>query len=276
MGAQMVLMLSGESRMTHLDVRLFGFPQIFQHNTAVHIERRKALALLAFLAVTGYPQSRETLSTLLWPEHPPEFAYADLRRMLSLLRHKLGANTFESDRETISISSGAGVDLDIARLRSLLNRWYSHFYPLDKVCLECLKSVSEAVATYIDPFMNGFSLPDSPEFDAWQRLQRQALQDEMVGALDWLAEQYGRLGRWEQAAAFSRRRLFLDPLDEPAYVRLMQYYARAGQHSAVRRQFKECERVLREELGVPPQAETLLAYQSIFPQGVFPGILLKQ
>jgi DNA-binding SARP family transcriptional activator len=47
------------------------------------------MALLAYLAVTGSPHSREALATLFWPEHDQSSALANLRRELSRLKEAL-------------------------------------------------------------------------------------------------------------------------------------------------------------------------------------------
>ena len=52
-------------------------------------------------------------------------------------------------------------------------------------------------------------------------------------------------------------------LHEPAHCHLMQLYAGTNQHAAALRQYAECARILDEELGVPPSAETVQLYQAI-------------
>ena len=55
--------------MPHLMVRLFGAPAIEIDGTPVVMSNAKALALLAWLAVTGKPQTRGALALLLWPDN---------------------------------------------------------------------------------------------------------------------------------------------------------------------------------------------------------------
>ncbi len=52
------------------DVRLslLGAPLLEVEGVPIELERRKTLALLAYLAGSGKNQSRETLAALLWPE----------------------------------------------------------------------------------------------------------------------------------------------------------------------------------------------------------------
>ena len=73
--------------MPRLALYLLGAPRIELDSESMHIGRTKAVALLAYLAVTGTPHSREALATLLWPESTSSRARASLRRVLVTLRH---------------------------------------------------------------------------------------------------------------------------------------------------------------------------------------------
>ena len=61
------------------DVKLFllGAPRIECNGAPFEVDTRKAVALLAYLALTCEHQSRETLVELLWPEHSPSRARDD-------------------------------------------------------------------------------------------------------------------------------------------------------------------------------------------------------
>ena len=54
-----------------------------------HFRSRREGALLAFLAYSPRPHTREALTDLLWPEHDPERGRNHLRVMLCSLRHML-------------------------------------------------------------------------------------------------------------------------------------------------------------------------------------------
>ena len=69
--------------MSRLALYLFGPPRLEMDGAPVHIPRRKAIALLAYLVVTGQSHSRDTLATLFWPENDQRGARTELRRMLS-------------------------------------------------------------------------------------------------------------------------------------------------------------------------------------------------
>jgi DNA-binding SARP family transcriptional activator len=62
-----------------LAMHLLGPPKLEWDNTPLRIDRRKALALLAYLAVSGEHYTREYLSSLLWPDYEQEKAFTNLR-----------------------------------------------------------------------------------------------------------------------------------------------------------------------------------------------------
>ena len=76
--------------MPQLTLYLFGPPRLEIDENPVHIPRRKAMALLAHLAVSDQSHSRDALATLLWPENDQSSARAELRRTLSVLNRALG------------------------------------------------------------------------------------------------------------------------------------------------------------------------------------------
>ena len=76
--------------MPSLKITLLGSPQITSEGVLVDTGRRKAVALLAYLLLSQQIQRRETLAALFWPDYPSRDGRADLSRILSVLRKKLG------------------------------------------------------------------------------------------------------------------------------------------------------------------------------------------
>ena len=81
-------------------VSVLGSPRIERDGAAVTFDTRKAIALIAYLAVTGRPQRRETLAALLWPEADETRARSALRRTLSVVKQGLGDRGAERDAAT--------------------------------------------------------------------------------------------------------------------------------------------------------------------------------
>jgi DNA-binding SARP family transcriptional activator len=95
--------------MSRLALYLLGSPRIERDGERVDIRRRKAIALLAYLAVMGGSHSRDALATLFWPEYDQSGARAGLRRVLASSKKSLGEGWLEIDRESASLNRDDGV-----------------------------------------------------------------------------------------------------------------------------------------------------------------------
>src|SRR3712207_1027724 len=241
---------------------LLGAPRIEHGGEPIEVDTRKAVALVAYLALTRRRHARDALAGLLWPEYNQRRARAALRRTLSSLGKARTEGWLEVDRESVELNLD-GVWVDVDRFRELLAECRTHGHPETEVCPECLPPLSEAVALYRDDFLAGFALRDSAAFDDWQFFQAEELRRELTGGLERLSRGHGALEEWEVAISYGRRWLALDTLDEPAHRWLMQLYAWAGQRAGALRQYRECVRVLEEELGVSPLEETTRIYEAI-------------
>jgi DNA-binding SARP family transcriptional activator len=255
-----------------LALYLLGPPRVELDGEPVHIGRKKALALLAYLAVTPDSRSadaaaalhpRETLATLLWPGYDQRSARAHLRRALASLTNRLGSEWFATDRETIDLSPTPELWLDVDQFRQRLAACEAHAHAERDACPDCLALLTEATELYRGDFMTGFTLPDSQPFDDWQRQQTAGLRDELGSALERLSDRHAAQGHYEPAIGAARRWLELDPLREAAHRRLMELYAQAGRSSEALRQYRLCVRALEAELGVPPSAETTALYERL-------------
>lgn len=240
---------------------LFGAPKLERDGRSHSLSRRKAKALLAYLAVTNHTHSREAVGALLWPDHDPQQGRADLSRTLSNVRKALGADCIVADREQIAISEKAKLWVDVVHFRRQLDACRE----VTAVALDddCLQKLVAAAADYQADFLAGFTLPDCPTFDEWQLLQTEALRRDLSWALEKLAYAYEARSDLARAIVFAQRWVTLDPLHEPAQRRLIALYGRTGQRAEAHRQYQTCERLLAEELGIEPEPETKQLFEQI-------------
>lgn len=213
------------------DVKLFllGAPYLAVDGQVVEIQRRKVLALLSYLAVTGQPHRRDTLATLLWPDSGQSQARAALGRHLSELRDLVGADHVQADRETIGLIGNLWLDVHHSQ-QLIAGR--------DPTAPAARERFSQAVSLYRGDFMTGFTLPDCPDFDEWQFFQSENLRQQFANALAHLITMHCADGDYGAALPHARRRLVLDTLDEAAHRQVMELYARSGQVSAALRQYE--------------------------------------
>lgn len=230
-----------------LEIRLLGPLDIRVDGVPLVVDTRKALAILALLAAEGRTFARDEIAALLWPEAGDESARGALRRTLSVLRAALGDRWLVVDRSTVALV-GASVDLDA----------------LDEAAQTDDPALLRAAADLArGPFLAGFSLRDSVEFDDWRATRAMAVEREVANVLDRLASAAEVSGDLSTAIEAATRRLDADPLDEPARRRLMALLARSGDRAGAIRQYRACVAVLERELGVPPLADTTRLYEAI-------------
>lgn len=229
-------------------------------------DTRKAIALLAYLSVTGEQQSRDALAALLWPELDQTRARAALRRTLSSINAACDATWLHAERESVRLADDGSVECDVRAFHAALAERRNHGHPDAVVCDRCLPALEKAVALYRDDFMSGFSLRDSVNFDDWQFFQAESIRREFAEALERLVNASAERGQWQNAITSARRWLALDPMHEPAHRQLMLLYAWAGERSAALRQYQVCADVLQRELEVEPLPETTDLYVAIREQ----------
>ena len=251
--------------MAVLRLALLGPPDIECDGAPLVVDTRKAVALLAYLAVTGERQGRDALAALLWPDHDTEHARGALRRTLSVLNKALGGRWLAVDRVRAGLEGGGAdtVELDLAGFRSDLAVTGRHGHPAAELCSACVEPLSAAVARHRGPFMDGFALRDSPAFDDWQFFQADGVQRELASALERLVAVRAARREWQLAVAAARDWVAIDQLHEPAHRRLMELDAWSGHRGGALRQYRDLVRVLDEELGVPPLDGTTELYQLI-------------
>ncbi len=249
--------------LSRLELLLLGPPRIEREGRPITVDTRKAIALMAYLALTRQEQSRDRLAALLWPDYDQTHARAALRRTLSTLNKALDGDWLDLDRETISLNPAADLWLDVDAFNAHVAATRTHGHRATEVCPACLQPLAEAVALYRDDFLEGFSLRDSADFDDWQFFQAESLRREFAGVLERLVSGYSAQGDFDAAIRHARRWLASDRLHEPAHYQLMQLYAWSGQRAAALHQYLECVQVLEQELGVAPLETTTQLYQAI-------------
>ena len=255
--------------MARLTVSALGpFAVVLDDQPITHLVTGKVRALLAYLAVeASYPEGhlrrahrREVLAGLLWPEWPERSARTNLRNALSNLRKAIGDRDASPPfllvtRETIQFNAEGDCRVDVAAFRALVEG-----APGGQAAISALE---EAVGLYRGPFLEGFSVPDSPPFDDWVLGVRERLEHQFSTALQQLVREYEHLGQHERASEIARRRVALAPWQESAHQDLMRLLAQAGQRGAALAQYEACRRALREELDVAPGEETVRLYERI-------------
>jgi DNA-binding SARP family transcriptional activator/predicted ATPase len=240
---------------TKLQINLLGTPQINWGNERLTLQRRQVRGLLFYLAAQKIPASRDVLLVLFWPDSTETTARRNLSRLLSTLRHDLPhPNIISATRTTLALNKDL-TQSDVITFDNLIAgndvaRW------------------KQAVDLCRDPFLNGFSLSNSREFDRWQSQQQYVYERRLLSTLTKLVITLRQQRRTTEAIEYAHRYLVTDDLSEEMHRHLIELYAGSGDFAAAARQFEQCVMVLEQELGVEPLPATRAAYEAIRGRGV--------
>jgi predicted ATPase/DNA-binding SARP family transcriptional activator len=253
--------------MYDLSINLLGSPQITRGNQPITLQRKKDLALLAYLAVTDRAQTRDSLAALLWPDSGQDAARANVRKNISRLKGELGSDTLLTQHDEVRFNPNLSLQLDVRQFQLHVEQPKKHNHFLhgntSPLCEACRSALEEAVRLYRGEFLAGFNLPDSSTFDEWQFFQSEGYRQNLGMALQYLIQEHLQLAEYDPVIEYSRKWLALDVFNEPAHRQLMLAYALGGQQAAALRQFAECSRLLKEELGTEPEPDTVELHEAI-------------
>ncbi len=221
-----------------LELVLLGNPVLKFNGLEVRPKTRKALVLLAVLALEGRV-SRERLALLLWADSPD--AKNSLRNALSSLRYSLG-EVVQSDRQFL---------------------WLGDF---SCDALEVLRGSLEVLLGSQGDFLEGISLPDAPEAEDWLETTRGRVREAALRLLEAAEPSLLILEAWAR----------LEPLSELACQRLMAWLTSQGQRTKALEVFESFKARLENELGVLPMPETLALADALrlepVPSGRVPSL----
>lgn len=237
--------LLGEATIIHNDKPITG------------IGSRTAEALLIYLVCAARPFSRQYLAEFFWEEREPEQSAANLRAALSLLRKQVGDYVLVT-RQMVAFNSDLPFYLDVAEFKkqAAVGEGNSPDHP-------ALTRLQDAIALYAGSFLDGFYLRDSRAFEEWSLLQREQLQQQATWLLRRLLAELSVMQDTRTALGYADLLLRLNPISEFAHQQKMLLLAREGQFQAALRQYRACQTLLQEELGVEPNPETAVLAQRI-------------
>lgn len=209
--------------------------------------RRRPLAILAILATAGSKgMSRDRLIALLWPESDEQHARNSLNQALSSLRRDLGADDVVRGTAELRLNE-AVITSDVQEFSARLDEGDDE----------------RGASLYGGQFLDGVFLKGAPDFEHWIDLERRRLQDRYVAALGRLRAAAAARGDRDAAVRWARARADIAPLESRATLEVMRSLTQAGDPAGALRQFEAHQALLREEVGVRPEAELLALAERI-------------
>lgn len=243
--------VAGVTDGVHLQLRLLGGFELTRADDGSRLQPppKKSRAMLAYLALTPTGASREKMAALLWPDSGEEQARASLRQALAGLRRLLGEPGDDHDGGGLRTTGGeltldaAPIAVDALQLASLIG--------------EGGRTQLEAAARLCKgPLLDGLDVQADP-FDEWLTAERSRLSALASMGLSALLELQIASGDLDEAAETSARLLACAPLREDTHRSVMRMHLGGGRFNDALEQYAQCERLLRAELGIGPDPETV-------------------
>lgn len=230
-------------------IYLLGPLRIELAGQAIRLPRRKVGSLLAYLLLHPEPHSRDLLATLLWGDSSDAQARHSLRTALATLRKTIDPALLITKQDQVQINPGFPLWVDLHALLALEPE-------LDHATGEWLLSQLEL---WQGELLTGY-------YDEWLTITREVCHARLLTLALQVVQTLRARSDYERAIAIAQQILAFDATHEAAHQHLIFCYVAAGDRDAALHQYELCERILREELDVPPLPETTALYEWIRQQ----------
>lgn len=221
----------------------------------------KAEVLLAYLACHPRPHSRELLATMLWDGRSQKQALSNLRTLLTSLRRHLRPYLAVT-RKSMALDWEQPIWVDAVAFEEAVGELMEAMTG-EEAAADDPAALEEALALYTADFLEGIFVDESRGVEEWAAGTRERLRQMATWARERLALHYLHHRRYAAGARHARELVRLDPLREGTHRLLMRLLARDGRRNAALAQYEACRRILLEELGVEPAAETTALHRRI-------------
>jgi DNA-binding SARP family transcriptional activator/DNA-binding beta-propeller fold protein YncE len=222
--------------------------------------RQGRLVFAYLLSEEGRAVPRDELAEVLWGDAPPATWEKALSVLVSKLRALLedcgvdGQAALRSAFGCYQLVLPPGAWFDLAAAREAAGRAAAALDVGDSGAAR--EAAVEAVALARRSFLPG-------EEGAWIEERRRELSELLVRALECLADACVAAGDAREAVRHAEELTTLEPYREGGYRRLMQAHAAAGDSAEALRVYERCRRLLADELGAYPSAETESIYRDL-------------
>lgn len=256
--------------MYDLEIKLSGGFAAATPSGPLSFRSNKVRGLLAYL-VTRPNQAiaRDTLAGLFFPNQESGRGRKNLNLLLTRLRQSLSPlvthqSLLQTNYHTVQLNwDETRFWADTIQIEAWHHSCKHHPHERIDTCRDCLYRLHQIVTVYQGDFLAGFSLDDAVTFEEWRLWQQEHFLNIGLTALTILTENALATDQPIVAEQFARQHIQLSPWQEYPHRQVMQALAQQGKIAAALQQFDLCRKILAEELGASPSAETWAYYQKL-------------
>lgn len=224
---------------------LLKTPSVLLDGESIRLPYRKAEAAFYYLLING-KASRSELMHLLWGDFPEETARKNLRNALYKIRKTIGEESILTPNQKELIMNPDW-------------KWYTDIQNF-------LSEEKNSWKNYQQEFLQGFSVKDAEDFDGWMLKKRQEYEEIYLRKLHHEIKRAEEAGDIDQILELGKALIRQDEFDEEARRKVMEAYLQKGQFHKAVQVYEETTQVLKEELGIQPEARTKALYEKVLRQ----------
>ena len=193
--------------------------------------------VVAYLALHDGPATRPNVAGTLWLDVPEDRAMANLRSALWRLRRP-GVPVVETFGEHLELA--ADVAVDFRELSAAAKGLLEGSVPDDAIQLERLAFGGELLSDW---------------YEDWILVEREHFRQIRLQALEHIAAELARLGRFGRAIEVALAAVATEPLRESAHRALISIHMAQGNRNEAVRQYCSYRRLMQDELGIEPSSQ---------------------
>lgn len=231
---------------------LGGFDAAHSSGEIVELTARKARALLLLIAAKPGGGSRDFLAAMLWPGNSEKLAKQNLRQALTNIRGVFGPDSLYTTKDSVRLNR-TRFDIDI-------DRFAERMHASDEAGLRALAEL------YRGAFGADLRLSEE-EFDSWLAMEQRHYAEAATSGLDRLIILLQKGGKIQEALATANRLLAIDPFRERTHRQILTLELQLHGRARALTRFEKFRALLRDELDVEPEAETLSLVDRIRSDG---------
>lgn len=244
-------------------ISLLGSFQVFTGDQKpVQFVADSSRALLAYLAASpDVPHSRESLASLIWPDHNRSSGFNNLRQALKRLKDSVGDDVTETplvltEKKTIQINPEAKLWVDVQSFEeAILNAQQARIE-------DSIPFFEDALYLYRGEFLNDFHIKSYP-FEEWMSSNQTKYREKVLLALSKMSAFYFQRSEFDVVVQYSRRMMELEPWYEEAHRQLIIAMAMNNQRNRALAEYRRYHHALKRHLDIEPEIETIDIYHRI-------------
>jgi len=240
-----------EEKIPELKINALGQPVVLVDGKPVKWAYAMSRDLFYYLLQHTDGASREEIGGIFWPDHSPEKLEMAFRSTMYRLRRDIYKDVIVFSENVYRFNKISKYTYDVELFIDLVNR-SKRTVDLEEVT----GLLEEALALYRGDYLTGV-------YEDWVSLDRDRLRGLYFSALEHLARSYAEQRKLARAIEIYQRLVKEEPFLEANHRELMRLYFRQGNRSAAIHQYLALVKLLDEELGLVPNAETQSLYLRI-------------